>query len=75
MFFRSLEGKNVESTAEDRGLACEVSGGSIKTLSGPLGIVDSNGLWFWLAGAEELTRDQNYQKQNFALLGYVMLVS
>jgi hypothetical protein len=31
-FFRILEDKNVEGNAEDGGLACETSGGSLKTI-------------------------------------------
>ena len=33
MFCGSLEDRNVESSTEDGGLACEVSEGSLKTLS------------------------------------------
>jgi hypothetical protein len=32
MFFRSLEDKNVESSAEDGGLACEISEERLKTI-------------------------------------------
>jgi hypothetical protein len=32
MFYRSLEEKNVESNAEDGGLACEISEGRLRTL-------------------------------------------
>ena len=46
---RSLE-DYVENSAEDGGLACEVSEGKLKTLIRAMKI-----LWFWLAGAEEST--------------------
>ena len=52
MLCRSLE-DNVENSAEDGGLACEISEGKLKTLSGPLLFWIVKILWFWLAGAEE----------------------
>ena len=34
MFFRSLKDKNIDNSTRDGGLACKVSEGSLKTLSG-----------------------------------------
>jgi hypothetical protein len=39
LFHKNLEDKNVESNAEDGGLACEVSEGSLKTLLEPVVIL------------------------------------
>jgi hypothetical protein len=52
MFCRSL-GDNVENSAEDGGLACEISEGKLKTLIRVAAILIVKILWFWLAGAEE----------------------
>ena len=52
MFCRSLE-DNVENSAEDGGLACEISQGKFKTLISVVAILIVKILWFWLAGAEE----------------------
>lgn len=52
LFCRSLEDKNVEGSADDEGLACEVSEGSLKTPSGHL-LFWIKILWFCLAGAKE----------------------
>jgi hypothetical protein len=54
MLCRSLE-DNVENSAEDRGLACEISEGRLKTLFRAVAILIVKILWFWLAGAEEPT--------------------
>ena len=35
----NLEDKNIKNCAEDGGLACEISEGSLKTLSGPFAIL------------------------------------
>lgn len=40
IFCRSLKDKNVEGSVEDRGLACKVSGGSLKTQSEPFVILN-----------------------------------
>jgi hypothetical protein len=53
MLYRSLE-DNVENSAEDGGLACEISEGRLKTLFRAIAILIVKILWFWLAGAEEL---------------------
>ena len=50
MFCRNLE-DNVENSAEDGGLACEISEGRLKSLI--VGILIVKILWFWSAGAEE----------------------
>ena len=49
MFYRSLE-DNVENSANNGGLACEISEGKLKTL---IRAIVVKILWFWLAGAEE----------------------
>jgi hypothetical protein len=52
MLCRSLE-DNVKNSAEDGGLACEISEGKVKTLFGAIVTLVVKILWFWLAGAEE----------------------
>jgi hypothetical protein len=52
MFCRSFE-DNFENSAEDRGLACEISEGRLKTLFRAIDSLIVKILWFWLAGAEE----------------------
>jgi hypothetical protein len=52
MLCRSLE-DNVENSAEDGGLACEISEGRLKILIRAVAILTVKILWFWLAGAEE----------------------
>jgi hypothetical protein len=52
MLCRSLE-HNVENSAEDGGLACEISEGRLKPLFRAIAILIMKILWFWLAGAEE----------------------
>jgi hypothetical protein len=52
MLYRSLE-DNVENSAQDGGLACEISEGRLKTLISAAAIFIVKILWFWLAGAEE----------------------
>ena len=52
MFCRSLE-DNVENSAEDGGLACEISEGKLKTLFRAIAVLIVKILWFWLARAEE----------------------
>ena len=60
---RSLE-DNVENSAEDGILACEISEGTLKSLFRAIAILIVKILWFWLAGAEESAvinkRYQNY---------------
>jgi hypothetical protein len=45
---------NVGNSAEDGGLACEISEGTLKTLIRAIAILILKILWFWLAGTEEL---------------------
>jgi hypothetical protein len=52
MLCRSL-GDNVENSAEDGGLDCEISERRLKTLIREVAILIVKILWFWLAGAEE----------------------
>jgi hypothetical protein len=52
MFCRSLE-DNVENSADDGGLACEISEGRLKTLIRAVAILTVKVLWFWLAGAKD----------------------
>jgi hypothetical protein len=44
---------DVEKTAEDGGLACEISEGKLKTLFRVIAVLIMKILYFWLAGAEE----------------------
>lgn len=52
MCCRSLE-DNVENSAEDGGLACEISEGRLMTLIRVVAILVVKIPWFCLAGAEE----------------------
>jgi hypothetical protein len=52
MLCRSLD-DNVENSAEDGGLASEISEGRLKTLIGAIAIFIVKILSFWLAEAEE----------------------
>lgn len=52
MFFRSLE-DNVERSAEDGFVTCEVSEGSLNGLYQSHLLSSVTMLWFWLVGAEE----------------------
>jgi hypothetical protein len=77
MLCRSLE-DNVENSAEDGGLACEISEGSLKTLIRAVAILIVKILWFWLAGAEEsavINKIPELLKQTFVLQGLLILVS
>jgi hypothetical protein len=76
MLCTSLE-DNVENSAEDGDLACEISEGKL-LFSGPLLFWSLIILWFLLAGAEEsavINKIPELLKQTFALLGLLMLVS
>jgi hypothetical protein len=79
MFCRSLE-DNVENSANDGGLSCEISEGRIKILIRSIAILIVKILWFWLAEAEESAvinkiPEQLKQSELFALLGPLVLVS
>ena len=52
MLCRNME-DNVENSAEDGGLGCEISEGRLKTLFRAIAILIVKILWFWLTGAEE----------------------
>jgi hypothetical protein len=52
MLYRSLE-DNVENSAEEGGLACEIPERRLKTVIRANAILIVKILWFWLAGAEE----------------------
>jgi hypothetical protein len=49
---RSL-GDNVEYSAQDGGLFCEISEGRLKTLIKAIAIFIVKILWFWLVGSED----------------------
>jgi hypothetical protein len=51
MLYRSLE-DNVENSAEDGDLTCEIPEGRLKTLFRAIAILIVKILWFWLAGVE-----------------------
>jgi hypothetical protein len=77
MLCRSLK-DNVENSAEDGGLASEISEGKLKTLFRAIARLIVKMLWFCLAGAEEsavINKIPKLLKQKFALLGLLMLVS
>ena len=77
MSCRSLE-DNVENSAEDGDLACEISEGKLKTLFRAIVTLVVKILWFWLAGAEEsavINKIPELLNKIFALLGLLMLVS
>ena len=77
MLCRSLE-DNVESSAEDGGLTCEISDVRLKTLFRAIAILIVKILWFGLDGSEEsavINKIPELLNQNFALLGLLMLVS
>ena len=52
MLCRSLE-DNVECSAEDGVLACEISEGELKTLIRVIATLIVKIQWIWLAGSEE----------------------
>ena len=77
MLCRNLE-DNVENSAEDGGLACEISEGRLKTLTRAIAVLIVKILWFWLAGAEEsvvINKIPELLKQKLCILGLLMLVS
>jgi hypothetical protein len=77
MLCRSLE-ENAENSAEDGGLACEISEGRLKTLIRAIASLIVKILWFWLAGAEEsagINKIPELLSETFAFLGILMLVS
>ena len=52
MLYRSLE-DSVENSAEDGGLACEISEGRWKSFFRGIASLIVKIMWFWLAGAEK----------------------
>ena len=73
MLCRNLE-DNVENSAEDGGLACEISEGKIKDFSGLLLFGSLIILWFWLAGAEEsavINKIPELLKQKLCITGTI----
>jgi hypothetical protein len=69
---------NVENSAEDRDLACEIPGRRAKILIKVIAILIVKILWFWLAGAEEsavINKIPELLSETSALLGLLMLVS
>ena len=73
MFCRSLE-DNVENSAEDGGLACEISEGRLKILFRDVAVLIVTILWFWLAGAEEsavINKIPELLKRNLCITGTI----
>jgi hypothetical protein len=73
MLCRSLE-DNVENSAEDGGLAYEISEGKLKTLFRAIVTLIVKILWFWLAGAEEsavIDKTPELLKQNLCITGTI----
>jgi hypothetical protein len=73
MLCRSLQ-DNVEKSAEDGGLTCEISEGILKTLFRAIAILIVKILWFWLAGAEEsavINKITELLKQNLCITGTI----
>ena len=62
---------NVENSAENGGLACEISEGKLKTL---IRAIVVKILWFWLAGAEEsavINKIPELLKQKLGITGTI----
>jgi hypothetical protein len=73
MLCRNLE-DNVENSAEDGGLACEILEGRLKTLFRAIDILIVKILWFWLAGSEEsamINKIPKLLKQNLCITGTI----
>jgi hypothetical protein len=73
MLCRSLE-DNAENSAEDGGLACEISEGRLKTLIGAIAILIVKILWLWLAWAEEsavINKIPELLKQKLCITGTI----
>ena len=73
MLCRSLE-DNVENTAEDGDLVCEISEGKLKTLFRDIAVLIVKILWFWLAGAEEsavINKIPELLKQKLGITGTI----
>ena len=73
MLCRSLE-DNVENSAEDGDLVCEISEGKLKTLFRDIAVLIVKILWFWLAGAEEsavINKIPELLKQKLGITGTI----
>jgi hypothetical protein len=73
MLCRSFE-DNVENSAEDGGLACEISERRLKTLIRDIAVLIVKILWFWLAGAEEssvIKKIRELLKQSLCITGMI----
>jgi hypothetical protein len=73
MLCRSLE-DNVENSAEDGGLACEISEERLKTLFRAVAILIVKILRFWLVGTEEsavINEIPELLKQNLCITGTI----
>ena len=73
MLCRSLE-DNVENSAEDGGLTCEISEGKLKILFSAIVIFVVKILWFWLARAEEsavINKIPELLKQKLCIAGTI----
>ena len=72
MLCRSLE--DVENSAEDGGLAYEISEVKLKTLFRAIAVLIGKILWFWLAGAEEsvvINKIPELPKQKLCITGTI----
>jgi hypothetical protein len=73
MLCRSLE-DNVKNSAEDGGLACEISEGRLKTFLRAIASLIVKILWFWLAGAKEsivINKIPELLKQKLCITGTI----
>ena len=73
MLCRSLK-DNVENSAEDGGLACEISEGKLKILFRAIAILIMKILWLWLSGDEEsavINKIPELLKQNLFITGTI----
>jgi len=65
---------NVENSAEDGGLVCEISEGRLKTLTRAVTILIVTIVWFCLAGAEKsavITKIPELLKRNLCNTGTI----
>lgn len=73
MFCISLK-DDVETSANDGGLACEISEGRLKTLIRAVAVLIVQILWFWLAGAEKsavINKIAGLLRQKFCIPGTI----
>jgi hypothetical protein len=65
---------NVENSAKDGSLACEISEGRLKTLFRAIAILIMKILWSWLAGAKEsavINKIPELLKQKLCITGTI----